>query len=126
MTEKLITIEKRFEKVGKTGQAWLLLEAGGQSYSCWEAKLFASLQIGAKVNCRIEAKGKWTNILDILPDDGQLLHPRTNSTVAPGTSRPPESAQYAEIIKILNRIEEKIDGYEAVDSQDIKPETIPF
>ena len=109
MTEKLIHIGKRYDNVSKKNNKPYLKIIDGQSeYSCWEPTLFPKLLEGKEVNCRIESNGKFTNILDILPDDGQAYRPPVKEFVW--------TRELVEKLFVgLKRMEDKIDNLELVD-----------
>lgn len=80
MTEKVIKIEQVYNNKTTTGTPWLKVTSAGQTYSVWESKLFPKIVRGATLNCQIEMKGKYTNIVDIILDDGSASRTPTRSS----------------------------------------------
>lgn len=96
MTEKVIKIEQVYNNTTTTGTPWLKVTSAGQTYSVWEAALFSKIVRGATLNCQIETKGKYTNIVNIIMDDGSAsrVPTRANGRIQDGQ---------------LDRIEGKLD-----------------
>lgn len=64
------TIEQVWENESRKGQKYLTVQVGGERYTVWDDKYFDTLQEGVTVDYDFRQSGKFKNMTDIEPVDG--------------------------------------------------------